>query len=231
MYREVIGAENVFGNPDLKRALIDNYDVRYEWYPAPGEVLSLGVFAKRFTNPIERVYVAASGTALVTFVNATGAENYGVELEARKNLSFLSPALAPVALFTNATLMHSEIRIGSELASKTTDERPMVGQAPYVFNAGLTYSSSSHDGTSATLLYNVVGKRITSAAEAPLPDVYEMPRHGVDLSLRLGVRPGLAAKLDAKNLLDSAHQVRQGDVVREYYRAGRVLSIGLMWQL
>jgi outer membrane receptor protein involved in Fe transport len=92
-----------------------------------------------------------------------------------------------------------------------------------VLNTGVTYAGG---GTSATLLFNVAGRRIVSAAEAPLPDVYELPRHVLDLSLRFPVGRGVEAKLDARNLLDEPYEVRQGDLVREYHRIGRTLSVG-----
>lgn len=230
LYREVLGGENVFGNAELRRALIENYDVRWEWYPSPGEVISLGAFAKRFHDPIERVYVASSGTALVTFVNADEARNHGVEAEMRTDLGRFVDWLEPFTAFTNVTLMRSEIRIGSGLASRTNDERPMVGQAPYVVNAGVIYSSRG-GGTSATLLYNVVGERIESAAQAPLPDIYEKARHVLDFSLRVGLARGVAAKFDARNLLDQPYEVTQGDIVRESYETGRGYSFGLSWEL
>ncbi len=228
LYREVIGAENVFGNPALKRTLIQNADLRFEWYPATGEVLSFGVFAKHFTDPIERVYLASSGTAIVTFINAAGATNYGVEAEARKRLGFLGDALAPFSIFANATVMRSRIRIGSDVASKTNDRRPMVGQAPYVLNAGLTWTANS--GTSASVLYNVVGKRIVNAAEAPLPDVYEHARNVLDVALSAPLLNGVTVKFDGKNLLDPPYERTQGDVIREHYRTGRAFSLGLAWQ-
>jgi TonB-dependent receptor len=225
-YREVIGGENVIGNPALRRALIRNADLRWEWYPGAGEILSVALFAKRFQDPIERIYLATSGTRIVTFVNAEGAENYGVEFELRKSLGTLAEALAPLTLAANATLMHSEIRIGSGMASKTNDRRAMVGQAPYVFNTSLTYASAA-ERASATLLYNVVGRRIVSASEAPLPDVVEEPRHALDLALRFPLMGGVSAKIDARNLLDSPAEVRQGGVVREFYRTGRSVSFGV----
>ncbi len=228
-YREVIGAENVFGNANLKRALIQNFDARWEWYPHPTEVLSIGLFAKRFSDPIERVYLATSGTRVVSFLNAESAENLGVEFEARKNLGFLSSRLTSLSGHVNTTIMHSRIRIGEGVASRLNDERAMVGQAPYVVNAGLTYTSTG-GSLSATLLYNVVGRRIVSAAEAPLPDNYELARQVVDLSLRFPVLAGLRGKLDLKNLLDEPYEVQQGTVVREYYRTGRTVSVGLTWQ-
>ena len=225
-YREVLDGEQIGGNPGLRRTRIQNADVRWEWYPAPSEILSIAVFAKRFDDPIERVYRATSGTRIVEFVNADRAHNYGVELEARKGLGTLTAALDPVTAFANLTLMSSDIEIGSSGAANTSDSRAMVGQAPYVVNAGLTYTPAS-GLSSATLLYNVVGRRIVSAGELPLPDVYEEARHVADLSLRLAVTSALSAKLDAKNLLDAPYELTQGTVTRSYFETGRSFSIGL----
>jgi TonB-dependent receptor len=228
-YREVIGFDNVTGNPDLQRALIQNYDVRWEWYMGVGEVLSVGAFAKRFTNPIERVYRGSSGTRIITFVNAEGADNYGIELEGRKNLDFLSDRLANLSLSANATVMQSEIRIARGTTAATSSNRSMVGQAPYMFNTGLTWASNS-GSTSATLLYNVVGARITDAGELPLPDVKELERHVVDFSLRFPVTDALSARVDARNLLDAPYRIMQGPVTRESYNVGRGYSLGLSWR-
>ena len=211
---------------------MQNYDARWEWYPNYNEVLSVAFFAKHFDNPIEQIDVATSGASQLSFINATSAFNYGVELEARKGLGFLGAGLEPFGLFTNVTLMKSTINTGnSTLSALTNDERPMVGQAPYVVNAGLSYASPEGQ-TSATLLYNVVGKRIVSAAVAPLTvDTYEQPRHQLDLSLRFPLAGGLSGKLDARNLLDSPYEELQGDVVRFQYYTGRSLSLGVTWKV
>ncbi len=228
-YREVIGFDNVIGNPNLKRALIQNYDLRWEFYPSAGEVLSVGVFAKRFSNPIERIYVGSSGTRIITFVNAEGADNYGVELEARKGLDFLSMALANFSVSANATVMGSDIRINRSAGSITNANRAMVGQAPYMFNTGLTWTSPMGT-TSASLLYNVVGERITEAGEIPLPEVKELERHIVDFSLRLPIGERITARMDARNLLAAPYRIVQGPVTREAYRVGRNFSVGLSWR-
>jgi hypothetical protein len=104
----------------------------------------------------------------------------------------------------------------------------MVGQAPYVVNGGLSYLSNSGQW-SGTLLYNVVGRRIVSAAESPLPNVYEEERHGVDFSLRFPVAGSLTGKFDAKNLLDYETKLTQGTVTKEFYYSGRRFGIGLSW--
>jgi len=228
-YREVIGAENILGNPDLRRALIRNFDLRWEWYPRPTEVVSLAVFAKSFADPIERIYLATSGTRLISYVNAESARNLGVELEVRKNLGLMfGESLLPWSFLANATVMNSRISIpGEGLASRTNDDRAMVGQAPFVVNAGLMYTAPR--GLSASLFYNVVGRRIVSAGENPLPDVYEEARRGLDVAFRLPLFRTLSAKVDAENLLDSAFELTQGSVVKEYYRTGRKLSVGFTW--
>ncbi len=226
-YREVLGGDNIRGNADLRRTLIRNADVRWEWYPAPGEVVSVGVFAKQFDDPIERVYLATSGTRLISFLNAESGRNLGLELEVRKGLGLLAAPLANFTLSGNLTLMDSRVRFGSQGAD-ITDDRAMVGQSPWVANVGLGYAAPGH-GPSATVLYNAQGRRIASAAELPLPNVYEEARHVVDLAVRVPVAGGLALKLDAKNLLDAPYEFTQGSVTREYYRLGRGFALGLSW--
>lgn len=227
-YREVIDGDVVRGNSNLDRTRIWNADLRWEWYTAPGEVLSAALFAKHFDRPIERVFLATSGTRLVTYVNAESARSYGIELEARKRLGFIADPFETLTAFANATVMRSDIEIDAANASQTNPNRAMVGQAPWVLNAGLGWTSPEGT-TSATVLFNTVGDRIVSAGIMPLPDVREEARHGLDLSLRVGLTGSVSAKFDAKNLLDSPHVITQGSVTRERYRTGRSYSFGLSW--
>ncbi len=226
-YRQVLGGEQVIGNAELGRTLITNLDARWEWYPRPGEVISIGVFAKRFTDPIEQRFLARSGTNTRTYENAEEADNGGVELELDQRLDRLHPALAPLSLFSNLTVMRSRVRTGREGDA----ERTMVGQAPYVVNSGLTWSPPEGD-LSATLLYNVVGERIVNARASgtQVDDVLERPRHQLDLSFRFGLPGGASGKIDLKNLLDAPFEVIQGPIVREYHRSGRSISAGVSWR-
>lgn len=227
LIRDVLGGENVQGFPGLRRTRIQNYDVRWEWYPNPDEVLSIGAFAKRFKDPIERVYLGTSGTLVIGYRNPEGATNYGAEFELRKNLGSLGALFEPFSLSVNATLMRSRIEVGDSL--RINDNRPLVGQAPYVINIGLTYAPET-SRASATLLYNTVGERVYTVGAIGLPDVMEQPRKVLDLSFRYAISEGLSVKLDGKNLLDTPFEVRQGEVVRESYGTGRVFSAGITWQ-
>jgi outer membrane receptor protein involved in Fe transport len=228
-YFEQVGLATTIGNPNLERALIQNYDLRWEWFPAAGEVLSVGVFAKQFKNPIEKVIIQAAGANTLSFVNADNAHNYGVELELRKGLAPLG--LPAFNFFTNTTLMRSRITPGNEgISALTNKDRPMVGQSEYVVNAGLGYANPS-SGWFGTLLYNVAGQRILEAGSGGLPDAYEQPRHMVDFSLQLPVVATMSLKLDAKNLLDSPYRMIQGDVLRSRYKSGRQFDFAFTWHL
>lgn len=226
-YREVLGGEQVIGNSHLRRTLIRNYDVRWEWYPSYGEAVSVGVFAKEFSDPIEQRFLARSGTDTRTFENAESAFNYGVEMEFSRSLGFVAESLRLLDVFTNVTVMRSEVDTG-----RSDDEpRAMVGQAPYVFNGGLSWTQPE-SAYSGTLLYNVVGPRIVNAraSGSQVDDVIEQSRPGLDLSLRFPLLGGVEGELDLQNLLDAPYELRQGEAVRQYHRVGRSASLGLTWR-
>lgn len=217
----------VCGNPALQRALIRNVDVRWEWYPAAEEVLSVSVFAKEFDRPIERIYRSTTGAPTIGFANAQGARNYGVELDARASLRPLGSWADALSAFANLTVMQSRIALQDATSTATNPKRAMVGQAPYVVNTGLNYAAGR--SVNATLLYNLVGERIVIAGLLPLPDTYERPRHLLDLSLQFPVRGSVTGKLTAKNLLDAPYVEQTGAFVRRRYETGRSFALGFGW--
>jgi TonB-dependent receptor len=218
-----VGDLDFVGNPSLQRAMINNYDARWEMYPQSGEILSVGVFAKNFIKPIEKVQISTNGGNIYSFVNANSARNFGIELEARKRL------FSPLAVFSNVTMMKSKIEPGNtDISALTSADRPMVGQAPYVVNAGVSYENST-GALSATALYNVVGRRITATGTKPTPDTYLEPRSLLDFSLRFPLFAATSAKLNASNLLNSEYKEVAGGITRLSYRTGRVFSVGLSW--
>ncbi|HEX5003817.1 MAG TPA: TonB-dependent receptor [Gemmatimonadales bacterium] len=229
-YFEQVGFATTFGNPDLDRGLIQNYDLRWEWYPGAGEIISVALFAKHFTAPIEKVIIQTTGANSLSFVNAEGADNYGIELEARKNLGFLGRSLERFSAYANATVMSSQITTGNVgISSLTNPDRPMIGQSPYVINAGLTYLSDA-GRTSASVLYNVAGERILEVGSGGLPDAYEQPRSILDASLEQRLAQDLFLKVDGRNLLNSRYLMTQGGVTRYRYLTGRIWVVTFRWQ-
>ena len=79
-------------------------------------------------------------------------------------------------------------------------------------------------------MVNHLGERIDAAGDQPLPDVIESARTTVDVSLRFPVFASLSGRFDARNLFDDPYETVQGTVVRESYRAGRLVQLGLVWR-
>ncbi len=183
-YEDFITNTLIQGNPKIKRALIKNYDLRWEYYPRAGEIISATAFYKNFKDPIEAVYLGGSNKTK-TFQNVNEANNYGVEFEIRKRLTFLSffNALAweqwdNFTVYTNLSLINSKVDLRGNI--NTADSiRPLQGQSNYIFNAGLQYAEPKI-GLSFSLLYNVIGRRIIEAGFLGYENVWEAPRNVVD---------------------------------------------------
>lgn len=183
-YEDFITNTLIQGNPKIKRALIKNYDLRWEYYPRAGEIISATGFYKNFKDPIEAVYLGGSNKTK-TFQNVNEANNYGVEFEVRKRLTFLSffNALAweqwdNFTIYTNLSLINSKVDLRGNI--NTADSiRPLQGQSNYIFNAGLQYAEPKI-GLSLSLLYNVIGRRIIEAGFLGYENVWEAPRNVVD---------------------------------------------------
>jgi TonB-dependent receptor len=218
---------NVKGNPNLQRALIQNYDVRWEWYPNLGEMFSVGTFLKTFNNAIEETIEITPGGFNRTFGNAQGiANNYGVELEARKSLSFITDMLSDFAFNVNASIVKSQVTITQNTKTET---RPMWGQSPYTVNVGLYYTNQN-TGTSFSLGYNTYGKRIIQVADINVfkfdnPHVYELSRNIVDVSISQLFFERLEAKLVLKDILAEPLNWEQGGIKVSSNLRGRGVAL------
>ena len=236
-------ASNVQGNTELKNCYVDNLDLRHEWYPSRGELISLAVFYKHFDSPIEWTYMVAGGTDLIySYKNAKSANNYGVELDIRKNLGFIG--LKDFSWSFNGALIKSKVQF--EKGSKE-ENRPMQGQSPYLINTGIFYKNEPLKMDIA-LLYNRIGKRIIGVGRSEgstgddsnsrVPHSYEMPRNTIDFSLakkfgdhlelKLNVRDLLAEKIYYKQFADVTYSDgsrKQVEEISRCYKPGR--NIGL----
>jgi TonB-dependent receptor len=172
------------GNPALIRSRINNFDVRYEFFPTKSQLFAIGGFYKKFFNPIEQVATSSSGNGrIVTFNNAAGATNSGAELEYR--LRFFqakeTPFLKNFTLLGNFAYIVSEIDLGN-IPGTVANTRPLQGQSPYVINSGLNYNSEKA-GLDLTVSFNRIGRRIWQVGYEAIPDIYEAPRSVLDFNL------------------------------------------------
>ncbi|KOY86840.1 hypothetical protein AD998_12430 [bacterium 336/3] len=185
------------GNVRLKTATIDNADLRWEYYPSTSELISLGVFYKNFQNPVEAYLqnASAGGTAIAFgYGNAQSAQGYGVEAEVRKSFyNFTSSKfIQRMSIVANASYLVSNVNVGNQVdlgpsSSGLTDvdapkNRTLVGQSPYLVNAGLYYNDEDR-GFQVNVLYNVAGPRLYLVGNNNQPSLYEVPRNIIDFNI------------------------------------------------
>jgi outer membrane receptor protein involved in Fe transport len=245
----------VSGFPYLVSADIHNFDLRWEYYPNLSEVFSLAVFYKKFKNAIEQVFLPGAGSAgskNFSFGNSGVAGVYGLEIEIRKSLAGLTANrfIDNLNVVMNGSLLNSTVKIGtgSRSEGRDTDPRPLQGQSPYLLNTGIFYNNIKSD-LQLNISYNIIGPRINSAGYTELdktkvsyPDVYEMPRHLMDITISkrlnkyLSLKVGIADIFNQESiLLQDGNQDdfldQKNDQIIQALKPGASYSIGLSFKL
>ena len=230
--------QTVFGNPDLKRALIKNYDVRGEWFPKPGEVLAASWFYKGLTDAIEEELLPSPDRYVRTWFNSPEGKNYGYELEARKSLGFVTGALTNLVVQGNYTHVTSEVSYEEKYTDQAgnphtvSKTRPLQGQAPYTLNTGLIYSVPGI-GLSTSLLYNKFGRRLAAVGDSRDEDIYEEPRELLDFALTEQFTPLIRLKFTVKDILAQDKVLTFGNSGSTWERvnAGTTYALSLSFSL
>lgn len=229
------------GNPNLKTATIDNVDLRYEIYPRIGETVSLGAFYKYFKNPIENINIITTEQPQFTYANADYAFNYGLEFELRKGLDqlFRKGFLSKTSVNLNATYIFSEVNLG-RTASAQTRVRPLQGQSPYIINLIANYNDAKTKSM-VSLAYNIFGARIFAVGDLNNPDIYELPRHSLDLTISKAIK-NVQVKAGIQDLLnynyrffqDTDRNGKPSDAIDKpifTFRRGTLLTLSAAFQI
>src|SRR6185503_2454151 len=183
VYQGVVGECAYGGSLDLVRTWIYNGDARWEFYPRAGEIIAVSGFYKGFHYPIVETASYPDGLrCLVTFRNASYAQDYGVELEIRKSLDFLPGVLGRLAMSANLTRVTSRIEIDRAFGTFDTDLR-LQGQSPWLANGTLSYADSRLSGSiSANYFADRVARYgfTSAAAVQQSPSLVERGRATID---------------------------------------------------
>ncbi len=238
-YLDFDANQTVVGNPNLKRALIQNYDARIEWFPLPGEVLAASWFYKDLTDAIEEELIPAPDRYLRTWFNSPNGKNYGYELEMRKSLGFAWHGLENLVVQSNYTHVTSEVEYTASHNDQVTNlpvvetkTRPLQGQAPYTMNAGLVYSIPDI-GLSASVLYNRIGKRLDAVGDTRDEDLYEEPRDLLDFAATQQFGTWMRVKFTVKDILAQDKVLLFGTTGSTWLRvdAGTTYALSLSFNL
>lgn len=225
-YKESYGGAAVRGYADLKNGINYNLDLRYEFYPAPGDLISISGYYKYLDSPIERVQEYA-GAAINTFRNVDKGQVAGFEAEYRKNI------LRNLRFGVNASYIYTVIQL-PENGIYTDKKRQLQGASPYLINADINWSplQDNERNLSLALVYNVRGPRISSVGINGVGNVKEEAFHSLDFNGIMQFNSKMQMKLSFKNLLNQANRFKQEvantgeEKLVERYRKGTSFSVG-----
>ncbi|CCH55139.1 TonB-dependent receptor plug [Fibrisoma limi BUZ 3] len=200
------------GNPDLKRAIADNIDLRYEFFPRPSEQFMVGAFYKRLQNPIEYTLQRDAIRGQDTYYspgNFGNANNYGLEVDFIKYLNVLG-------IKANYTYTHSRIttakskRIRNQTGDLETitvnQTRPLYGQSAHVANLSLLYKNTE-SGWDGQLALNYTGDRINTVSQFVDNDLWQKGFVQMDASVEKTFGKGFSFFAKANNLLNTPLEV------------------------
>ena len=197
----------ITGNPDLKYAVADNLDLRYEYFPNQQDQILAGVFYKKIDNAIEEGFVNdGHGNNNLTFLNSN-AENYGFEIDYIKY--FREFGIKANYTWTHSNTSSAKKMIVNGVLAKNRDStaiviqyRPLYGQAEHVANISLLYKGTNN-GLNGQLSFSYTGDRIYRVGADINGDQWQRPILQMDLSAEKKFKSGIGIFIKARNLLNT----------------------------
>ena len=238
-FRNVETDQLFFGNPFLENPSIKNFDLRWEWYFARNQFLTVGGFYKNITDPIEEVVQRLGGgdTVQTTFQQIPKARLWGVEVEFTRRFEIDGEALGMRNFFktkefmlaANYTFTDSEIVVNDgdvvvraqrkdqpllvDATRVLVDGRPLQGQVDHIFN--IQFGFEDFEARSQfTIMYNFTSERIRELGENQLPNI--LARDPASLDIRYTKEFTFSGQdfklaLTGRNLLGDDFRAVQGE--------------------
>jgi outer membrane receptor protein involved in Fe transport len=223
----------IFGNPNLQISTIDNIDLRAEYYFSDSESISLALFAKEITNPVERAIPDASGSAAggTTFVNQEKADLLGVEMDANKTLIDEDEYLLFIG--GNIAYIDSEVDLSADsirLEGAAADGRQLQGQSEWLANVQLGFDHYPSE-QKITLLLNYFDDRIFRISRGAATGAeIEVERIVIDVTYEKEFSESLTVKASIKNLLNEDVEFSQNGRTIESFQTGTLLGVSLSYR-
>jgi TonB-dependent receptor len=240
---EYLGGDVFIGNNNLSMSSLKNYDLRLDYSPYVGGLISLSWFKKDITDPIEYTQGYMDNVGLyVTPVNYPEGEVVGYEIEIRQSLGHLWNPLEGLSAGANATFLQSQVTLSDddrqdlEAAGYPEPTRDMLNCPDHLYNLNLTYDIEK-TGTQLGLFYTVQGDALIAGANRGaeagtyIPSVYEKEYGTLTFSLSQKIGKNWKLGFKAKNLLDPEIQevyrskYLAADTVKTSYKKGIEYSI------
>ena len=198
------------GNPEIRRTIADNLDLRYEYFPRSSEQFMAGLFFKHLKDPIEYTMIEDGQQAFYVPFNYSDVYNVGFELDFTKYFN-------KIGVKTNYTFTHSQITTNKWLLKKNPDPealtntivvdvnqtRQLFGQAGHVANFSLLYKNME-SGWDAQLALSYTSKRLAYVDKYVDQDLWQDGYLRLDASVEKKFsKIGLTAFAKINNVLNT----------------------------
>ncbi|WP_430399898.1 TonB-dependent receptor domain-containing protein [Flavobacterium sp.] len=244
LFEEV--GQSYIGNPSLYNSTDYNFDLKWEYFPKNGEVISLTGFGKYIQNPINEVTIA-SATNDISWVNSgEKAIGIGGELEIRKNLiareNFSTNKNTNLSSGLNISYLHTTQDLDSEKVSRETDglgvaftnnDSRLTGASDLLINADMSFNKdfSKEKSLTATLSGSYFSDRIAALGVTGKGDLVDSEVVAVDFILKFKFNKNIGFGFSARNLTDPTIERKQDiqNVVVDSYKKGRNFSLSMKY--
>ncbi len=195
-----------YGNKNLKRAIIDNVDLRWEFFPNSLDQILIGTFYKNINDPIEFAYFSVnqrqSGYGLQNLGNA---RNFGFEIDIIKYVRMFG--VKANYTYTNSDITTPKVYYGKDDNGNTktfskNQSRPLVGQAEHVANLSLFFKDVNH-GWNAQVSALYTGDKIVIASRYLDSDYWEKASVQLDASAEKDFKNGVSIFFKANNIINT----------------------------
>lgn len=197
------------GNPDLKRTIADNLDLRFEYFPRSSEQFMVGFFYKNIKDPIEYGLRTSGQDTYYMPDNYGTAHNLGVEIDVMKYFNIFGIKANYTYTHSRITTQKTEVVPNPDPTAETTSitrsvdqTRPLAGQAAHVVNLSLLLKENRYKWD-AQISGNYTSKRITSVSRYLDNDIWEDGYFKLDASVEKSFGEHISVFLKANNILNS----------------------------
>lgn len=247
-----ISTFNTRGNPFLYTSDNYNFDLKWELFPIKSELISVAGFSKFISNPINKIFEAATGQSQMTYANSGNlAMVMGIEIEVKKalvnkmNTNDASHQYQLLGGFNISALYSYQDLSTSKVVAETKDKTgaaytspvfsfthsPLQGASPVVFNVDITYRAKIKNyEPQATITLNYFHDRLYAIGAQTAGNAYEKGVLSLDLITKHTFSNKLIATLNIKNLLNPNiiryQEFKNSDLILSQFKRGIDVSVG-----
>src|SRR5690606_10505139 len=167
------------GNVDREASLNYNYDLKWEFFPTNGQLISLSAFYKEINDPINKVQRRGSAWVFSYFNSGNKAEIFGLEAETKLDLVKPGPSdengiatgyglnllLNISRTWHQQDLKENRDENGTLLSTfryKGLTETELQGASDWIFNASLNVTTAGENPFDVSLTANYASDKIFS---------------------------------------------------------------------